>query len=330
MPTLKELFDSLIAPPVSQSGSAQFSAHPVPGYEAHRIGKGYEGGACLLLRVADARGVAVPAPMVLSHLAVQHDVQCRLSRGDAPVEEAAFTLVRCLARDEPLVTRFLDVIETVVRVVGKRPTVEQVQRAVDQLAELFRSLDRPARKSAQGLWAELFLISRAQDPVRMTTAWHTAPGEGFDFSAGADRIEVKSVSGGLRQHYFSLMQVHPPPTVRVLVASMFVEALSGGTSVRGLLESLRSMLAARPDAALRVESIAGQCLGRSWSRAIEESFDVQRAEESLRFFETCVIPSVPSDLPREVSEVRFRSDLGAAPSLGLNEARRRGGLFGAL
>ena len=330
MPTLKDLFDALTLPPISHSGLAQFSAHPVPGYEGHRIGKDFEGGPCLLLRVAHDGRAAVPAPMMLSNLAVQHDVQCRLSRAHEPVEEAAFTLVRCLARDEPLVTRFLDVIETLVRAVGKKPTVEQVQRAVDQLAELFRSLDRPARKPTQGLWAELFLMSRAQDPFRMATAWHTAPEEGFDFSEGSDRIEVKSVSGGLRQHYFSLAQVHPPATVRVLVASIFVEALSGGTSVKGLLGSLRRVLAARPEAALRVESIAGQCLGKSWPLAIEESFDIERAEESLRFFEPRAIPAVPKDLPREVSDVRFRSDLEAAPGFGVSEARGKNGLFSAL
>jgi hypothetical protein len=246
------------------------------------------------------------------------------------MEEATFTLIRCLSREKALITKFLDVMEVVVRAVGNTPTIERVRRAVEQLAELFRSLERPPRKSTQGVWAELFLMVRAQDPPRLAAAWHAAPGEAFDFSEGADRIEVKAASGAVRQHYFSFAQVHHPAGVRVLVASLFVEALSGGTSVKALLVSLRKLLAARPEAALRVESIAAQCLGKSWSAALDESFDLQRAEESLRFFGVDAIPAVPRDLPREVSDVRFRSDLSLSPGLGLKEARQRGGLFDGL
>lgn len=330
MPTLRELFESLAPPTVSQGSTVQFSAYTVPGYEGHRIGKDADGAPCLLLSVARDTAAAVPPPTMLSHIAVQHDMQCRLSRPNEPVEEAVFTLVRCLSRDGPLITKFLDVMEIVVRAVGKKPPVEQVLRAIEQLVELFRSLDRPPRKSAQGLWAELLVISRARDPFRMATAWHMAASEAFDFSEGSDRIEVKSVSGSLRQHYFSLGQVHPPTGVRVLVASIFVEPLAGGTSVKGLLSSVRRLMAPRPEAVLRVESIAAQCLGKSWLTALEESFDLERAEESLRFFEAGAIPAVPKDLPREVSDVRFRSDLGGALGFGLSEARKKSGLFGAL
>lgn len=235
MSALRELFDSLAPPIVAPGNVAHFSARPVPGCEAHRIGKDPGGNPCLLLYVGGGVGQAVPPPIVLSHLAVQHDVLCRISRPPQPPEESTFTLIRCLSGDAALVAKFLDVMEVVIRTVGRAPTADRVRHAVEELAELFRSLDRPPRKSVQGVWAELFLIARAEDPGRLAAAWHRIPGEAFDFSEGGDRVEVKAASGGTRQHYFALTQVHPPHGVRVLVASLFVEALSGGTPVKGLL-----------------------------------------------------------------------------------------------
>lgn len=329
MSTLRQLFEALALPPITP-GLAHFSAQPVPGHETHHIGKDSDGAPCLLLHVVGDAGGAAPPPIVMSHLAVQHDVHCRISRPPRSSEEATFTLIRCMSRDAALVTKFLDVMEVVVRALGAMPTADRVRRAVEELVELFRSLDRPPRKSALGVWGELFLMTQGHDPGRLAAAWHAAPGEAFDFGEGRDRIEVKAASGTTRAHYFSWVQVYPPHGVRVLVVSLLVESLAGGTSVKTLLTALRSRLATRPDLALRVENVTAQCLGRFWATALEESFDWQQAEDSLRFFEGRTIPAVSAEIPREVTDVRFRSDLTACASLGLVEARQKGGLFAAL
>lgn len=327
--TLRQLFEALVPPPITP-GLAHFSAQPVPGHEAHRIGKDADGAPCLLLHVMGSAVGAPPPPIVMSHLAVQHDVHCRISRSPQPSEEATFTLIRCLSREEGLVTKFLDVMEVVVGALGTTPTVDRVRRAVEELVELFRALERPPQKSVRGVWGELFLITRGHDPCRLATAWHAVPAEAFDFGEGSDRVEVKAASGTARQHYFSYLQVHPPHGVRVLIASLFVEAFAGGTTVKALLSALRGRLSTRPDLALRAESITAQCLGRFWAPALEESFDWQRAENSLRFFEAHTIPAVSAELPSEVTDVRFRSDLSGCASLGLVETRQKGGLFDAL
>lgn len=326
---MRDLFEGLTVP-APAAGLPHFSAQSVPGCEAHRIGKDPDGAPCLLVHVASETSGAPPPPIILSHLAVQYDVSCRISRPQEPAEESTFTLIRCLSGDTLLRAKFLDVMEVVVRTVGKAPSADGVRRAVEELVELFRSLDRPPRKSARGVWAELFLMARAKDVPRLAGAWHAAPIEAFDFSEGSSRIEVKAASGGTREHYFSLVQVHPPHGVHVLVASLFAEALVGGTRIKGLLATLRSQLASCPELALRVESVTAQTLGRSWALALEESFDLERAEESLRFFEPHVIPAVPKDLPREVTEVRFSSDLSGCADLAVGEVRQRGRLFEAL
>ena len=326
---IRDLFDGLPVP-VPAGGPPHFSAHSVPGCEAHRIGKDPDGAPCLLLHVASATGGAPQPPIILNHVAVQHDVSCRISRPESPLEEAVFTLIRCLTGDPLLRAIFLDVMEVVVRAVGAAPSADRVRRAIEELVELFRSLDRPPRKSARGVWAELFLMTRARDVPRLAAAWHAAPGEAFDFSEGATRIEVKAASGGTREHYFSLTQVHPPHGVSVLIASLFAETLVGGMRITGLLEALRIRLARCPELVLRIESVTAQSLGKSFALGLEESFDLERAEESLRFFEPHVIPAVPKNLPREVTDVRFRSDLSGCVDLAVGDVRQRGGLFEAL
>jgi hypothetical protein len=79
------------------------------------------------------------------------------------------------------------------------------------------------RKSVQGLWAELFLMARLRDPSALVAAWHSQLGDLYDFSAGSQRIEVKSAIGRIRRHHFTLEQVLPIPRTRVLIASVLVE-----------------------------------------------------------------------------------------------------------
>jgi hypothetical protein len=82
-----------------------------------------------------------------------------------------------------------------------------VGRALESLIELFRMLTIPPKESVQGLWGELYLMAQANDPVRLAGAWHARPEELFDFSEGAELLEVKSAAGYDREHHFSLDQL---------------------------------------------------------------------------------------------------------------------------
>jgi hypothetical protein len=170
-------------------------------------------------------------------------------------------------------------------------------------------MTEPPRKSLQGLWAELFVIAQANDPVTLAGAWHTAPEDLYDFSLGNQRIEVKSARGRVRRHFFTLEQLNPPPGMKLVIASVLIEASGEGVSLVELLEQIRVQLSGRADLMLRVEKVVGLTLGESWRHAIEERFNYRLAEESLSFYEPEQIPQISSDIPSEVSEVRFRSDL---------------------
>lgn len=270
-----------------------------------------------------------PAPIELEHLTVQHDVGCLLWHGSKPAEEATFTLIRCRQNDRVLRDYFLGVAEAVLPMLGPHPSQGRVRETVDALAELFRSLMMPARKSVQGLWAELFLIVDATDARALAAAWHGEPEEQYDFSLSQHRIEVKSAAGGERRHYFTLEQLHPPAGTTALIASLFVEGSGGGISIAELMDRARWRVASDPDLQLRIDQLVAASLGQNWRNGLEQRFDWQRAQESLMFFEAHSVPSLTSDVPPGVSDVRFRSELAGVPFVELDRLREAGGLFQA-
>lgn len=306
---------------------ARFSAAPIEGYELHRLGKDAEGAPSLLIAVSDAHRVGWPAPIVLEHLAVQHDVECRISHADGALEEGRFTVVRCTGGDRALHGYFLRAAAAIVALLEEAPTQGDVRAAIDQLVELFRAISAQPRKSVQGLWAELFVMARLREPRELVASWHVLPEDRYDFSAGDQRIEVKSASGRVRRHHFSLEQLQPPSGTRLLMASVLVERAGAGASVLDLASELRGRVSSSPELLLHLDRVVSATLGQSWRFAQGERFDRHLAESSLAFFVPQVIPCVDPSLPAAVTDVHFRADLSGVQPVNPAEYRSQGGLF---
>lgn len=328
---LSALFDTLPQPFSSSSDGARFSAAPIQGYDMHRLAKDEQGAPVLLLSTSSQPGKARPAPLVLENLAVQHDVDCRITQagGSLEVEEGCFTVIRCTGGDKLLHRHFLRIAGSLISSLPITPSRLDITRAVDSLSELFRAMARPPRKSTQGLWAELLLIARARDPVIVASAWHSTPEDLCDFSLGEQRIEVKSASGSVRQHYFTLEQLHPPAGATLLVASTLVLRAGGGTSLLELADQVRAQVSGKPDLLLHVDRTIALTLGHNWKTAMEERFDREAADHSLLFFESGAVPTVDPDLPPGISEVRFKADLTGKEPADIRHFRSLGGLFHA-
>jgi hypothetical protein len=330
MLNLTEIFEVLQPPEGTPLSGVRFRAVPIPGNEQHRLGKDVKGAPALLLSVTASPDEKRPAPIALEHLSVQHDVRCEISHPDGTTEEGLFALVQCRSDDPALRAYFLRVAGAIVALLGATPSYSDVSRAISRLVELFRAMSLAPRKSVQGLWAELLIIAQARSPEALVNAWHTLPEDRYDFSAGSQRVEVKSGSGRVRDHYFTVEQLHPPPGTDVLVASLFVERAGGGTSLADLVSQVRSAVSGNPTLLLHIDQIVGLTLGNSWRSAQEERFDRELAEHSLEFFAPEDIPKVGCDLPPGVSNVRFRSDLTGVPAADRTHYRDAGGLFRAV
>ena len=221
-------------------------------------------------------------------------------------------------------------MSTIVISLGDQPNQSDVAHAMNQLIELFRAMTKASRKSVQGLWAELFLIAQARQPDMLVEAWHTVPEDRYDFAMDNQRVEVKSFSGNIRLHHFSLEQLHPPEGIRALVASVSVESSQAGVSIAALREQIQTRLGSNLDSLLHVDRVIALTLGDAWQQASDALFDERLAEESLAFYETSIIPSVNPNLRSGVSGVHFRSDLTEIPTTEISHLPEEHKLFEAV
>ena len=307
----------------------RFSAILISGYEPHRLGKDALGRPLLLISVLDATSQRQPTPIDLEHLTVLYNQTCRISRSDRIFEEGRFAIIHCTGDDPTLQIYFLRVASTILISLKNRPTQSEVAHAMDRFIELFRAMAKPARKSVQGLWAELFLIAQSRQPAILVDAWHTLPEDRYDFAMDNQRIEVKSFSRSTRQHHFSLEQLHPPQGVHTLIASLLVEHSQAGESIADLRETIQPNLSSNSNLLLHLDTVIALTLGDGWQQADEACFDQRLAQESLAFYEAAAIPSVNPDLPSGVSGVHFRSDLTGIPTVEVSRYNSEDKLFHA-
>jgi Putative PD-(D/E)XK family member, (DUF4420) len=324
---LCELFATLVLPLERPEGRS-LSAAAIPGAGGHRLAKDSSGSPCLLL---NQPAPTTPAtPIRLQNLLVSYGVHCLISHPDGQQEEGNFTIVRCSSADPALFSHFLRILSPVITTLGATPTPAVVRGAISGLVDLFQALTTPAKKSVQGLWAELLLIRGASDPLALAGAWHALPAERTDFLSGRQRIEVKSSSNRRRVHHFSLVQLTPPASTQLIVASIFVESVGGGLSLSRLSNDVRAILATEPALLTRFDAVFYATLGTSWSDAMDECFDLELATESLQFFDHAHVPTIAGPIPTTVSDVRFTSDMSRSSPLGSDPLISAGGLFAAV
>lgn len=324
---LQELFESLVLP-LERPAGRSLSAVAIPGAGNHRLAKDSAGSPCLLLRQLES---ASPSPPIrLQNLLVSYGVLCSISHPEGQQEEGTFTIIKCSSADPSLFPHFLRILSPIIATLGGTPSAAAVRRAISGLVDLFQALTAPAKKSIQGLWAELLIMRRATDPVALVAAWHGMPFERIDFLGDDQRIEVKSSSSRQRRHHFSLEQLTPPASTRLIVASVFVEPVGGGLSLQRLSDDIRAILASDPPLLMRFDAVLYATLGAGWNEAMEERFDLELAAESLQFFSSVDIPKIGQPVSAAVSDIRFTSDMTAVLPLASEAMRLAGGLFAAV
>ena len=311
-PDLVQLFDGLPTP-TGDAGPGRFCALPVPGYPFCAVGKDSSGNPVLLIEADNALPGTVP-PLVLEHLSVIHMVTCRVQSPHLATNDRILSVIRCTGADRALHEYFLRSLHPIIASLPLKPSRQQISDAVERLADLFRQMTEAPRKTVAGLWAELFVIAQAHDSARLLASWHALPEERFDFALGIDRLDVKSASGGVRMHHFSLEQLRPSGPTRVVIASLLIERMEGGTSINDLVDAIRGRIA-DPGLLIRLDSVVAQTLGQDWRAGQQVRFDLQQAIHSLRLVEGSAIPSVAVPVPGELSAVHFRVDLSQHPLL---------------
>lgn len=294
----------------------------------YRVGRDHLGNPAILVETTRAAGAAVLSDFEGRHLRVGHGMVCSITETGLEVGREQFSVVTCVDSDDLLRDRFFDAVETLLRSLGETPASDELRRMVAGLIELFRLASQPPRGTIQGLWAELWLIAQARDPEVLLNGWHVESTDAYDFNDGPERLEVKSTGRRTRMHSFSHRQLHPPPGTQAAIASVFVESSGGGPKVATLLERIRRRVG-NHGALRQLDYTVASTLGTDYRTGVEAGFDSELASESLRFYQVEDVPSLPSDIPHGVSDVRYVSDLSGARALSVEEMLGSGNLFAA-
>ena len=323
-------FDSLPLPQPSTALSCSFSAVPIEPDSAHKLGKDEGGCPCLLVATGPAVKTRARVPLVLENLAVLFDLRCHVSSPTRASQLGTFTVIKCVAADALVRSYFLSLLPGISAAIGRTNDKAKVASVVEDIVELFRALAAIPRKEIQGLWGELLLIHEAKDPAALAEAWHSEPGDRYDFNRDSERVEVKTTSRKPRQHHFTLEQLTPPTGTRLIVASMIVERSGAGRSVFDLMDAIRQKFGRQPQLHLRLARQVHQTLGDAWQTARNVRFDYEAAKQSLRYFDGAQIPRVSLPLPRGVTEVSFVANLESAEPLSQKAVIRADALFRGL
>ena len=294
----------------------------------YRVGRDSQGDPAILIETTGTAGAAALSDFEGRHVRVWHGVSCSVSEAGEEVGREQFSVVTCVDSDDLLKDRFFDAAETLLRSLGETPAIEELRRVVAGLIELFRLASQPPRGTIQGLWAELWVIAQAREPEVLLDAWHAEPSDAYDFNSGPERIEIKSTSQRTRKHNFSHRQLQPPTGTLVAIASVFVESSGGGPTISALVDRLRRRVSSAR-ALRRLDYVVASTLGADWRPGVEAAFDAELASESLRFYTVEDIPSLPSDIPPGISDIRYVSDISGVQALTSEEMLSDGDLFAA-
>jgi hypothetical protein len=309
---LEALFGAL-GTPTAQT----LSARPVAEGSRYRVAKRADGSPGFLISMPEDAPPAFGSH--LANLLYAPRERIRVEAPDGAMMEGLFTVLACRSADPELEHYFFRVAATLVDELGAAPHPLVVDRAVESVLELFRALERPGRRSIQGVWAELFLIVHARDPVRALAAWHSDPSNLHDFAAGVDRLEVKSTTAAIREHEFRLEQLSTLTTGTVLVASLMLLTSPDGLTIQDLVERLDRRLPHGGEHRSRVEAIVALGLGSEWRASATARFDAVSALTALRVFEAAHVPSVDPRTPPTVRGVHFTADLSSATPINLED-----------
>lgn len=325
---LIEIFDTLVLPKEQSENNIAFNSTAIPSSANLHIGKDYRGRPVVILGGMNQE-LKTSSPIKLENLSVEYDVLCRISTSAGRAIEDRFTLVHCLSEERSLHEYFLQIMMMILESIFSGVSKNGLSEAINNLAELFCSIVKRPSRSTQGLWAELFLVVNSNNPKMMIEAWHSNPQERFDFCCDDQRIEVKSSSNRKRCHHFSFEQVYPPSDISVLIASLFVEPTTNGTTLGELWDKARVLAGSNSDLGIKIENVCINALGSTWYSALERAYDAKLAKQSLSFFDVHKIPRVSKDQPNGVSDIRFCSDVNLSTPIESISSFTIDSLFGA-
>lgn len=288
------------------TSAVDFSALSLPGPRADFLAKGSDGGPVFLLK--DSSPASYSPAIELKNVSAQFHSTCRVTTAGGTVDDQ-FAVISCDASVPELHEVFVRCFAATVEQLPDAVGTSDLQRCVQSLLDLFRSLGRPSSREVAGLWAELFVVAKSKNMAQALGAWHADQFERFDFSWPSGCLEVKAAVKERRQHEFALEQLQPPLGGAGYVASVLLQPLGGGVGIIDLANEIESGVAGEPRLRQKLWENIAAALGSDFSERLDRRFDPSYAERSLVVYAMGDVPAPEESSDPRITAVRFRSDL---------------------
>lgn len=252
----------------------------------------------------------------LKNLEVKFNKECILVDDSSNTKtKESYSLISLNSYQQELQMYFIEIVNMLLLEIHGLPTIQQLNSEIFKLVELFEDSPSTSIEVIRGLWAELFVILKSNNPEYLIKSWHVSPNDKFDFNDGIDKIEVKSTSNPCHSHIFSLEQLNPGATSKLVIASVFVIQVGIGKNLLELADQIINKIN-DVDAKDKVRKIILKTVGSQFDKIREYYFDYSTAEDNYAIYDYSVVPKIPFDLiPKEVTQVHFRSNLTNVPQL---------------
>nr|WP_314360702.1 PD-(D/E)XK motif protein [uncultured Achromobacter sp.] len=300
-----DLFTSFLALPLANSG-VEFSAVQLKGARRDYLAKSCDGGAVFLLHDASAANYS-PA-IELKYVSVQFHSTCRVIAAGGVIEDQ-FAVISCDANTSELHEIFIRCVGAAVEQLPLLANTSDLQRCVQALLDLFRTLGRPSSREVAGLWAELFVILQSKNVAQALSCWRADQFERFDFSWPSGCLEVKAAVREVRQHEFALEQLQEPSGGVGYVASVLLQPLSGGMAIVDLANDIERIVASQPLLRQKLWKNIVATLGSDFSERLDRKFDSSYAERSLSVYSMSDVPVLHEPFDPRITKVRFCVDM---------------------
>ena len=231
-------------------------------------------------------------------------------------EEEIYNIISFLEDDNDLRNYFFNFFENLF-LEEKNKKAEKIKSSIVNLNKLFSHRKKESRKTMMGLWSELIIILFSEDTDVWANNWHSQNRATFDFEFPETGLDVKSFGGHIREHKFQIEQLNNKSVRQTLILSMCLKESDTGTTVLEVLNKIEKRLKNESNKA-KVRKLLFSLAGKKITNSTRFSESI--AMETLLLLRGKDIPSLnPKNTPKDVSEVRFKSNCEKVKGLTFNK-----------
>jgi hypothetical protein len=240
--------------------------------------------------------------------------RCKLI--DSEVYSSTFHLIKCLDDEAKIIKTFLDFFEDLFSE-PKGQEIDSVLERLEFLSKLLGLRKSKSKKSAMGLWSELFLINSYSLVSEFISAWHNQVKEKLDFEFSDMAIEVKSFSTDQRVHFFSQHQLSNLSYEDLFIMSVQLKEIDETLSIRDLYLQILSKISGR-ETKDKFNKVFFEYAGDT--DLDDYRFSLSIANNTVKFLNASDIPSIIDEaIPTEVSGLRYKSDCSKVDPIEFNK-----------